>query len=59
MLASRQPTADFVCFCEHPHFKLLVENRPEIPENEVVPNHLFTLHTVREDPEAAFQHFTS
>jgi hypothetical protein len=29
-----------------PHFKLLVENRPEISEKQAVQNHLLTLHTV-------------
>jgi hypothetical protein len=38
--------AEFVFFV-NTHFKLLGENQLEIPENQAVQNHLFTLHTVR------------
>jgi hypothetical protein len=62
MLASRQhikflsknlqKSECFIFFRCH-HFKILVENRPEILESQVVQNHLLTLHAGRH-----FQHCT-
>jgi hypothetical protein len=50
-------------FREHPlhwgHFKPLVENRPEIPEHQVVQNHVFTLDTVRRNDCSCIREYSA